>query len=88
MTRIFGDPPGTFGAGIDLALKASAWKDEKDLARYFTEASAYAYGRKLDGRRMLREFTYHVGHTDATWDHGHQKMRYPGVVSVLRCRGI
>lgn len=69
VTRIFGDPPGTFGAGIDLALKASAWKDEKDLARYFTEASAYAYGRKLDGRRMLREFTYHVGHTDATWDH-------------------
>lgn len=67
--RIFGDPPGTFGAGVDLALKASAWKDEKDLARYFTEASSYAYGRNLSGERMVREFVFHAGNTDVTWDH-------------------
>ena len=54
--RIFGDPPGAFGAGIDLALKASAWEKDKDLARYFIQSSAFAYGRDLQGRKSIREF--------------------------------
>jgi cobaltochelatase CobN len=66
--RIFGDPPGTFGAGIDLALKASAWGDEKDLARYFVQASSHAYGRELSGDRAVSEFVYSVKQTDVTYD--------------------
>jgi cobaltochelatase CobN len=54
--RIFGDPPGTYGAGLDLALLASAWKDEDDLVKYFTQASAFAYGKGLDGAKKIREF--------------------------------
>ena len=33
--RIFGGAPGTYTNSVGLALKASAWKDERDLARYF-----------------------------------------------------
>jgi cobaltochelatase CobN len=54
--RVFGDPPGAYGAGIDLALLASAWKDEDDLVKYFTQSSAFAYGKGLDGARKVREF--------------------------------
>jgi cobaltochelatase CobN len=54
--RIFGDPPGAYGAGLDLALLASAWKDEDDLLKYFTQSSAFAYGKGLDGARKVREF--------------------------------
>jgi cobaltochelatase CobN len=54
--RIFGDAPGSYGAGLDLALLASAWKDEGDLVQYFTQASSYAYGNGLNGDRKIREF--------------------------------
>jgi cobaltochelatase CobN len=66
--RIFGDPPGTYGAGIDLALLASAWKDESDLARYFINASAYAYGGNLNGRKSVREFIDNAKNVDLTTD--------------------
>lgn len=66
--RIFGDPPGAFGAGVDLALKASAWKDERDLVRYFVEASSHAYGIGLSGQRAPREFVNSASHTDITYD--------------------
>ena len=54
--RIFGDPPGAYGSGINLALLASAWKNEDDLIKYFTQSSAFAYGKGLDGERKVREF--------------------------------
>ena len=66
--RIFGDPPGAFGAGIDLALKASAWEDETDLARYFIQSSAFAYGKGLEGRKSIREFVQNVKNIDLTSD--------------------
>lgn len=66
--RIFGDPPGAFGAGIDLALKASAWDDDKDLARYFIQSSAFAYGKGLDGRKSIQEFVQNAKSVDLSCD--------------------
>ena len=66
--RIFGDAPGTYGAGLDLALLASAWNDEEDLVRYFIDASAFAYGKNLDGRRSVKEFVESAKDTDLTSD--------------------
>lgn len=66
--RIFGDPPGSYGAGIDLALLASAWEDEKDLAEYFIQASAFAYGDKLDGKTSVREFIDNMKRVDLSSD--------------------
>jgi cobaltochelatase CobN len=66
--RVFGDAPGTYGAGLDLALLASAWKDEKDLAKYFVQTSAFAYGKNLEGRKSIREFILNVRETDLSCD--------------------
>lgn len=66
--RIFGDPPGAFGAGIDLALKASAWESDRDLTRYFIQSSAYAYGKDLQGEKRIREFVENARSVDLTTD--------------------
>jgi cobaltochelatase CobN len=66
--RVFGDAPGTYGAGLDLALMASAWKDEKDLAKYFVQNSAFAYGKNLEGRKSIREFILNLRETDLSCD--------------------
>ncbi len=66
--RVFGDRPGTYGAGVDLALKASAWKDEADLARTFIYFSSFAYGKSLKGDAAVHEFVENVKDTDASYD--------------------
>ena len=66
--RIFGDAPGTYGAGIDLALKASAWKEEEDLAKYFIQTSAFAYGKDLEGKKSVREFIENIKNVDLSSD--------------------
>ncbi|MDK2820260.1 MAG: cobaltochelatase CobN [Clostridia bacterium] len=66
--RIFGDPPGSYGAGVDLALKASAWKDETDLAKTFVYFSSYAYGKSLNGKPATREFVENVKRAQLAYD--------------------
>lgn len=66
--RIFGDRPGTYGAGVDLALKASAWKNETDLARFFIYFSSYAYGKSLNGNPVRHEFVENVKNSDISYD--------------------
>ncbi|AFA47826.1 cobaltochelatase subunit CobN [Acetobacterium woodii] len=58
--RIFGDKPGTYGSGVDLALKASAWESEDELAKIFTSFSGYAYGDGLSGTVSYQEFVENV----------------------------
>jgi len=43
--RIFCSMPGTYQAGTQLAVYASAWKEEKDLAEVFLYWNGYAYGK-------------------------------------------
>lgn len=47
--RIFASPPGTYGSGVNLAVYASAWKDEKDLSDVFLQWNSYAYGKNMFG---------------------------------------
>ncbi|MDM7935536.1 MAG: cobaltochelatase subunit CobN, partial [Methanothrix sp.] len=42
--RIFASKPGTYQSGTNLAVYASAWKDEKDLSDIFVYWNGYAYG--------------------------------------------
>ncbi|ANR71816.1 cobaltochelatase subunit CobN [Selenomonas sp. oral taxon 126] len=42
--RIFGDPPGAYGAGIGDLLESKAWKTLDDLAAVYTRFSGTAYG--------------------------------------------
>ena len=41
--RIYGSPPGSYGAGVNLAVEASAWKDREELAKIWIQWSGYAY---------------------------------------------
>ncbi|BBB89411.1 cobaltochelatase subunit CobN [Methylomusa anaerophila] len=48
--RIFGTRPGTYGSGVNLAVYASAWKDEKDLAEVYVYWNSFAYGEGMDSQ--------------------------------------
>jgi len=47
--RIFASKPGTYGNGVNLAVYASAWEKDKDLADVFVQWNSYAYGKKVFG---------------------------------------
>lgn len=68
ISRIFGNAPGVFASSIGLAIKASAWKDEKDLGRYFIDASSYAYGKDKYGEKDVTAFLNGIKRTDLTCD--------------------
>jgi cobaltochelatase CobN len=42
--RVFSSPPGTYGLGVGLALDASAWTTDKDLAEVYINWGGHAYG--------------------------------------------
>lgn len=66
--RIFGSQPGTYTSAIGLALKASAWKNEDDLAKYFIDSSSYLYGEEKNGVRATKAFAANVQQVDLTCD--------------------
>ncbi len=47
--RIFASMPGTYQAGTQLAVYASAWKTEQDLSDVFLYWNGYAYGKGVYG---------------------------------------
>jgi cobaltochelatase CobN len=49
-TRIFGSPPGAYGAGLLPLMESRSWRDDADLAEVYAAWGGHAYGRDLDGR--------------------------------------
>ncbi|HTW05454.1 MAG TPA: cobaltochelatase subunit CobN [Streptosporangiaceae bacterium] len=49
-TRIFGSPPGSYGAGLLQLVESRSWRDDADLAEVYAAWGGHAYGRGLDGR--------------------------------------
>ncbi|MCY3734513.1 MAG: cobaltochelatase subunit CobN, partial [Chloroflexi bacterium] len=47
--RIFGSPPGTYGAGILQLLDERNWRDDADLAETYVNWGGYAYSRDVFG---------------------------------------
>ncbi|MGN1003411.1 MAG: cobaltochelatase subunit CobN, partial [Oscillospiraceae bacterium] len=66
--RVFGGQPGTYTSAVGLALKASAWKSEDDLAQYFLDSSSYLYGEEKNGVRAPGAFAANVRQVDLTCD--------------------
>ena len=44
MFRVFSSAPGTYSSGVGLAIDASAWENDSDLAEAYINQSGYAYG--------------------------------------------
>ncbi|WP_205695688.1 cobaltochelatase subunit CobN [Conexibacter sp. SYSU D00693] len=57
-TRVFGTPPGSYGAGLLQLIDVRNWRDDGDLAAVYEAWGGHAYGRGLDGveaRSAMRE---------------------------------
>jgi cobaltochelatase CobN len=66
--RIFGSKPGTYASGVNLAIYASAWKDEKDISDIFVYWNGYAYGKGVAGRQSQQQLVDSLKTVDATFN--------------------
>ena len=66
--RIFASKPGTYQAGVQLAVYASAWKEERDLADVFVYWNSYAYGKGIFGRESHRQLAHSLKTVDVTYN--------------------
>lgn len=66
--RIFCSMPGTYQAGTQLAVYASAWKEEKDLAEVFLYWNGYAYGKGIWGEKKHKHFANMLKTVDITYN--------------------
>jgi cobaltochelatase CobN len=47
--RIFGSPPGAYGAGLQALIDERGWETAEDLARAYVAWGGHAYGAGLEG---------------------------------------
>ena len=66
--RVFASKPGTYQAGTQLAVYASAWKDEKDLSDIFVYWNGYAYGKGVFGEEKHNQFIGNLKTVDVTYN--------------------
>lgn len=64
--RVFGCPPGTYGAGVEELVESKAWETKEDLATAYVRYSAHAYGRGSYGDVRTQTFTAQLRRMDAT----------------------
>ena len=57
-TRIFGSPPGAYGAGLLPLLDSRSWRDDADLAEVYAVWGGHAYGRGLEGRAAREDMEH------------------------------
>jgi len=68
LARIFASRPGTYGNGVNLAVYASAWKDEKDLNDVFMQWNSYAYGKGVFGEEAPNALARQLKSVDLTFN--------------------
>lgn len=66
--RVFCAMPGTYQAGTQLAVYASAWKEEKDLAEVFIYWNGFAYGKNIWGEAKHKTFTEILKSVEITYN--------------------
>jgi cobaltochelatase CobN len=64
--RVFGCPPGTYGAGVAELVESKAWKTKADLAEAYIRYSAHAYGKGVYGATRPDAFRRQLSRMDAT----------------------
>jgi cobaltochelatase CobN len=67
--RVWAEPPGAYGAGVNLQVFASAWKSDEDLAKTWVHWSSHAYTRKFFGKRTPNAMALQLGHVEAVSRH-------------------
>lgn len=64
--RIFGCPPGTYGAGVGHLLEAKSWETVEDLAQVYVRWGAHAYAQKAAGVFVPELFQKRLGSLEVT----------------------
>ena len=64
--RIFGDPPGNYGGGVDTLIGSSQWGDRSELADAYVEWGGYAYGKDMKGDDLKDYFRKRMSEVDVT----------------------
>ncbi len=64
--RIFSDPPGTYGAGVDTLINSKKWETVGDLGAVYTFWGGHAYGKKVHGKRVTEVFERRLMQTEIT----------------------
>jgi len=68
LARIFACKPGTYGNGVNLAVYASAWKEEKELSDVFVQWNGYAYGKGSFGVEAQESLVSQLKTVDLTFN--------------------
>jgi cobaltochelatase CobN len=69
--RVFSAKPGTYFNGVELAVYASAWKEEADLADIFVAFNGYAYGKDILGKPAQEQFASSLATVSVTFNKVH-----------------
>ncbi|WP_371378506.1 cobaltochelatase subunit CobN [Sporomusa aerivorans] len=64
--RVFGCPPGTYGAGVSHLLEEKNWETVDDLARVYVRWGAHAYGAGASGAFVPELFSRRLAALDVT----------------------
>jgi len=66
--RVFSAAPGSYRAGVNLAVYASAWKEAGDLADIFVAWNGFAYGDGYGGEPAFKELARSLATVDVTFN--------------------
>ncbi|MDR0548826.1 MAG: cobaltochelatase subunit CobN, partial [Deltaproteobacteria bacterium] len=64
--RIFGCPPGTYGAGVEELIETKTWRTQDDLAETYIRHSAHAYGQGSYGLTRPDNYRRNLARMDVT----------------------
>ncbi len=64
--RIFGCPPGTYGAGVDILINSKKWENSDDLGQAYITWSGHAYTKTMHGDKLQDIFSKRLSNCDAT----------------------
>ena len=64
--RIFGCPPGTYGAGVDILINSRKWETADDLGKAYITWSGHGYSRKVHGDKVQNLFAHRLSNCDVT----------------------
>jgi cobaltochelatase CobN len=64
--RVFGCPPGTYGAGVAELVESKMWNTQEDLGNIYIRYSSHAYGRGVYGTHKPETIRKVLARVDAT----------------------
>lgn len=66
--RIFGDAPGTYGAGVNrLVERSGSWDERADIAKVYIRRMGHAYGADIPGEPQQELFTQRLSSVGNTY---------------------